>query len=481
MIKFADKYFPSYIKVTDVKYSILPPIESKTEQVYGRAGVYDFGIELGERKIEVEIMIIADNQNDVIKKARDFSKYLYYKDLQPLIILDEPDKQYMARVTGETDVTELFRTGTATIVFTCPSPYAESLTEKVVNYSPIDYTPIQINNNGSAETYPVIDLTLREDATSIAVLNSEKFVKVGEDVQPEQTAVAVNPIVLNEPFDTYTGWTTASVLDNGTIEGTFTSTGSVVQQTGKDYGSGSDWHGAAGVKSLPKTLANFKVTAKAKLSATNINQIGRLEIYLLDINNVVIGKLALVDSYATGHYTRVEARAGAWQGGYYFVNSFGTKKGVLNDYDGILEISRVGQQWSAYFAKVNSKGVHTNVISKVWYDTSNSFSTKQLAKIQIHAGALGSYTPVSTMYFSDLKVYDKTSSVDYSTQVPILFKAGDVVTVDNQKAIVLKNGQAIFQDLDPSSDFFALDVGANGLMVSPPIADVSVRYKERWL
>jgi predicted phage tail component-like protein len=482
MIKFANKNLPSYVKVTDLTYSILPSIDHKTEKVYGRAGSYDFGIELGERKIEAEVMIIADNQNDIIVKAREFSQWLFYKDLQSLIILDEPDKEYQARLTGDTDISELYRTGKATLTFICPSPYAESLIERSIDWSPIDYTPVSVTNYGSAETYPVVDMTMKEDATSIAILKEEKFVKVGGEETAGKTKVPYDPLVLNDLLDTYTGYTTASQIDGGTIAGTLSSNGWALQQTAGDYGSiTSGWHGGAGIKTLSRPLDDFQVTGKVQLSSISPDQIGRVEIYLLDANNVIFGKVALVDNDAGMDKPRAEARAGALNGGHYFVNSYGDRKGAFSNFNGMIQIARVGRQWSAYFGKIDSNGKHHTRLNEKWYDGANNYSTKQLAKIQVHIGVNGSYAPVKNLLLTDLKVYEKSVNVDYNTQIPVIFKAGDVVTIDNQKAIVLKNGQPIFTELDPSSEFFALERGANGLLLSPPIADVNIRFKERWL
>lgn len=482
MIKFQNKALPKYVKVTDIKYSILPPIENQTEKVYGRAGSYDFGTELGEKVIEVELMIIADNQNDVLKKAREFSTWLYSKELQPLILLDEPDKQYMARVIGDTDVSELYRTGTATIKFLAPSPYAESIAESRIEWKPVDYSPITVTNVGSAETYPVVDMVMKKDSTSITLIKDDKFVKIGDDETVGKTNVPYDPLVLNDPMDTYTGYGTGISVDGGIITGTLSSNGWAVQQANKDYGEyASGWHGGAGVKTLSRQLTDFEVTAMIQHKSLKVNEVGRIEVYLMDANNVVLGKIALTDNAPHGNWSRFEARAGALSGGNLFINDFGAVKGVFSDFSGMIKISRIGRQWSAYIGKVEEDGRHHARLSKTWFDTNNLYSSKKLAKIQVHIGVNGANTPVSNLYLTDLKVHEKSTNIDYTTQTPVIFKAGDTVTIDNQKAIVLKNGQPIFTELDPSSEFFAFERGANGLILSPPVADVSIRYKERWL
>ncbi|WP_242278588.1 distal tail protein Dit [Bacillus cereus group sp. BfR-BA-01313] len=480
MIKFANKSLPSYVKVINTKYTILPSIESKTERIYGRAGSYDFGIELGERKIEVEVMIIGANQNDVIKKAREFAVWLLYKDLQPLVILDEPDKQYMARVVGDTEIAELYRTGTATISFLCPSAYAESIGEKNMSWTAYDTTPYNVINTGSAECYPVFDLEIKEDTPSIAVISNDKFVQVGADNLPDVPKFERNPRQIWDEMISTNGWTTATQVDGGRVMGTFMSNGYEFTQTGGDYGEHYGWHGASMIKSLPKQLDNFIVEGRITFKSTSPEQLGRIEIYLLDANNVQIGKVALVDAVPDGKFPMAEARAGSWQDGKYFVADYGAYKGVFENYDGCLWIAKVGKGWSAYFSKIEANGIHHTELYREWTDTRNSYSGKKLAKIQIHIGAFGTSDPVSVMRFTDLKVWERTVD-EPAGQIPIIFKKGDIVTIDNQKAIVYLNGRPIFTELDPSSDFFPLDVGNNGLIVSPPKADVKIRFKERWL
>lgn len=482
MIKFAGKLFPSYVKVLQTKYSILPSVESKTTQVFGRGGSYDFGVEIGEREIEIDVMLIADNPHDVINKARDFATYLFYEDLQPLIILDEPDKQYMARFTGESQVAELHKTGSATLKFLCPNPYAESVQEKVVEASPVDFTPTAITNNGTAKTYPIIDLTLKQDSTSVAVISDDKFVQIGLDDQPEKTKTTVNPVVLNDNMSSLTGWTTGVGVDGGVIAGSLATNGTYFSQASGNYGTGTGWHGGAMVRSLPRQLQNFEVRGHIGFKSSSGKQVGRVEIYLLDANNAVIGKVALADPTVTGDFPYAQARAGATTNDKNFVNSYGGRKGVFGDFTGIIQIARVNRTWTAYFAKVDSKGRHHTRLTTKWFDGESKYNGKQLAKIQVHIGSFGTHQPVSTMYVTNLTVYEKTVNVNTDTNVPVIFSTGDVVTIDNERAIVMKNGEPIFSELDPSSDFFSLEKGVNGLIFSPPEAvEVSVRYRERWI
>jgi predicted phage tail component-like protein len=479
VLNFAGIDIPSYLRVNKVTYPILPSIESKTEKVAGRAGEYDFGVEIGTRSIKVDVQIIGDDQFDIMKKATDLAQWLFHEDLQPLIISDEPDKQYMARLVNDSEIEELFRVGQATLEFLIPNPYKEATVEKLVEQSVVSVDPFNVVNDGGIDAYPVIDLTMRSDSTSISVITEDKFVMLGQSDSVEKTKVTVNPLVLTDSFTSYTGWTSASNVDGGTVTGGFSSNGSVLSVS--DYGEGTTWHGASGIKPLSRAITDFQVDATVGLKSSAVDQIGRVEVYLLDSNNVQIAKIALKDMASEGDFPMFEARAGALSGGKYIVQSYGDKKGVFSQFNGIIRIARNGKKWSAYIAKVDSKGNHTTRLYKEWLDSSGVY-TKQLAKVQVHIGASGTRTPVNNMYLADINVRELTDgNVDNATQTPVIFNAGDVVTIDNQRAIVLKNGEPIFSVLDPSSDFFSLKKGINGLIVSPPVANVSIRYKERWL
>jgi len=481
MINFAGVDMPSYLKVNKVSYPILPTLDSKTEKVYGRAGEYDFGVEIGTRTIKFEVQLIAEDQYDIMNKSTDLAQWLFYEDLQPLIIMDEPDKQYMARIVGDSEIEELFRVGHATLEFLIPSPYKEATAEKLVTQTISTVDPFNVENDGGIDTYPIVDLTMKAASTSISVITEDKFVMLGQSNNVEKTAVTVNPYVLTDPFTAYSGWTSASNVDGGSVVNSFASNGSYVSQSGGDYGEGTSWHGASAIKSLSRSINDFQVDAMIGLDSDKIDQIGRVEVYLLDSNNTQLGKIALKDMASEGEYPMFEARAGALTGGKYIVQSYGDKKGTFANFNGVIRISRRGKKWSAYIAKVDSKGNHTSRLYKEWLDSSGLF-TASLSKIQIHVGAFGTRTPVKSAYLADLKVQELTDgSVNNDTQTPIIFNTGDIVTIDNQRAIVLKNGEPIFTVLDPSSDFFSLKKGTNGLIVSPPIADVSIRFRERWL
>lgn len=135
MLTFAGKRLPSFVKVNTMSFSMLPSLTAKSVKVNGRMGEYDFGTEVGTKKITFNIQIIAPQANQVITYARKLGEFLFYEDLQPLILDDETSVQYMARISGDTEISELFNIGSGKLEFIIPSGYGESVYEKSAQWT----------------------------------------------------------------------------------------------------------------------------------------------------------------------------------------------------------------------------------------------------------------------------------------------------------------------------------------------------------
>ncbi|MGE2643603.1 distal tail protein Dit, partial [Escherichia coli] len=228
MIKFAGKRIPDFVKVNKIGFSILPSIETKTLKVQGRAGVLDYGTEFGERKINADITLIVPKANEVLKYSTILAEWLFHTELQELILDDEPDKKYMARIEGETPIDEMLRTGTGTLTFTCPSPFKEALKPKVFEVegiSDIDPAVNGITIEGSADTYPIIELKANEDMPAIVLKNGDdKFFQVGEDISDVVEAMPDREILIDDDASTLSGWT-SPIKTDGVVSGEIVSDG----------------------------------------------------------------------------------------------------------------------------------------------------------------------------------------------------------------------------------------------------------------
>lgn len=647
-IKFNGQSLPSYVKVRNVQVGLLPPVSQKVVEIPGRAGSYDFGNQLGSREIKVDFIIKASSPSDLRTKARDFAKWLYTEEPAQLVILDEPDKCYMAKVTGDTDLQETLRLGEGTVTFYCADPFAYGIeksrlvtssgyavtevlvfpdiltdsnndgaldgwtrnypstfdtifavdTEKnaqmirvtsspgtgyatvYIDYIPvtpgnwyvftadhlaqnvisgfrynlvidwrdssynviyygnstyyssdmedwdtiyyraqapanatqvrlklqvniqtaggmgtvwfknvgfykeqaatIDDVPTQVVNNGGIETPPVIEVEFTSYTTEFEVSNGDERLYFGEPdiVDSGKTSAPKRLTLISDACTSVAPWTSGVGVEGGIITGTFESIESTFRQAGVDYGQGSQWHGAARVRSLGQAIQDFTVQMAFYFRVTNKKQIGRIEMYLLDVNNAIIGKMAIKDAQASVASGKLEARAGDYNG-HYFVNTE-VGRGSYTNFYGMMTISRKGKWWYFEIGKYNSKGQLYGRWSSKWYDKYGQYQQK-LAAIQLHFAQYGSYD-VPEMRVEWVGVYQE-NYYQPATQVPYVFETGDKLLIDCEKGLILKNGEPFFEGIgDIGSTFFKLKPGVNQIYMAPAISTYGkITFKERWL
>jgi predicted phage tail component-like protein len=479
-IRFNGVDIPSFVLVNDIKTSILPPVKQNLVNVRGRPGSYDFGNELGEREITIDITIEATSAQQLRQQCEiELGKWLYYDEAKELIILDDPTRHYMAKVTGDTDLSQIISIGQGSITFLCTDPHRYG-TEKIIPFNPAAPDPVFIENQGGVDTFPVIEVEFAQDTTEFSIVSDTDYLYFGQPASVDNmSAVPKRTQIFYDDGSSVAGWTAGTGVDGGDITGSLESTGGYIRQLNNDYGSGAKWHGAAGVKTFGQELQDFTLETNIGFKAGYPYQIGRVEVYLLDINNVRIGKIALRDTSAYTETTYVECRIGPVSGGRYLVASE-IGKGYYVDFFGKLTIQRIGQRWYFEIGKRREDGTYWGRWSTQFIDKNNAYQTK-VAGVQIHFAAYGTYQPFSTVYVEDIRVW-KENAVDPGTQVPYIFYAGDRLLIDCNTGTILKNGVPFFDALDPTSNYIRLRPGMNGIVAAPAIiTNGSIRFKERWL
>ncbi|MFO7326484.1 MAG: phage tail family protein, partial [Pseudomonadota bacterium] len=379
-------------RVTDIRRSILPPITSRLLTVPSRAGAYYQGHEYGVRQIEVDIVLKEDTPAGLRERVRALAAWLKPGgEPKDLVFDDEPNLTWRAVLSGDTDLEEIATIGRGTLTFLCPDPVALG-DEHVLSLGAGGEAVVTAG--GTAPAWPVIKATVQQAITYLAVATPDKYVLLGRPESVEETKVPKEEVVRDDGLGSTVGWATGTQVD-GMVAGTMVSTGSSFEV--QSYGSGSGWHGPALKTSLPDLLQDFRVTVWLQL--TNSKQsVGRAELYLLDANNAIIGKIALKDTHAGVQDMWGEARAGALSGGYYFVPpTHGDKAGVWNNFSGLFRIGRISNRWHAYFAMIDSKGRHHTRLYQEWYDAKGQYAAP-LAQVQLHAGAYGTYQPMTVRF-----------------------------------------------------------------------------------
>ena len=501
MLKFNGIEIPSFVKVNDIKNSLLPNISQSTMKINNKAGLIDYGNEIGVRNIEVAITIIASNITDLRAKVRELAEWLYYEEAKKLVILEEENVYYNAKFTGDSVLSEILSIGKCVLIFTCNDPFAYNTVERNYQFMPTENAPYGFENNGNTETYPRIEFDFVENATEFSIVTNDEYLYFGNPIQVGvQEPIDANPLVLAEPFSTIpsaNGWTSGvSLIDGGVIDKQFSSNGWSISVA--DWGDGqgyTGWHGASSIKSLPYELDQFKFKFRIGLHGTKIESLGRIHLYGLDINGNKIfmielrdGSINLSSPYARwtiGNKTIMETYGGNAGNGKIGGGVVGYWTGFT---DGFFDIARrknaegnyVWQVWIARYES-KTKTTHHSLLHQ-WVDKNNEFPQK-LASVQIHIGAYKDVPVSEYLYIQELNVYDE-DPVPSDNQVPFAFKQGDQLMVDSSTGQITLNGEDFFQFLDPASKFIkfrsreSMDCGSLHLKLSPMD---SISYRERWL
>lgn len=103
-----------------LKRPLMPPMKPKRMAISGASGSYDFGDnEYDNMEIRIRIAYIPMDPIERKQRARDISSWLSSKTWEKLIFGDEPDKYYLARVSGGVDLDNLISSGEAEVTFIC--------------------------------------------------------------------------------------------------------------------------------------------------------------------------------------------------------------------------------------------------------------------------------------------------------------------------------------------------------------------------
>lgn len=127
MFTFAGKHFTKDwdMKVREVRRTLGPEIEPIYEKIPGRRGVADLGIEEWALEIRVSFHHKSPNMTGLRNHLRQVWAWLRNRgELGELIFDNEPDKVYLARVVGLTELDEFISFSQGELTFLVPDPDA---------------------------------------------------------------------------------------------------------------------------------------------------------------------------------------------------------------------------------------------------------------------------------------------------------------------------------------------------------------------
>lgn len=463
-LQFHGDLLPSFVKVTRIYSSLLPTMEASRDTSNSIT-------KLRGREFQVEYFITSSSREDLMRKARLFGEWLYTEKSESLILPHEKDKTYTGKIEGSTEIHTFNTMGRGTVTFVC-EPYAISNKEKKVLVQRKKI--VWVNNEGSVEAFPIIDLTFQKKVDHFMISNSTDWMSFGSTHPVDKQELGPKrKKVLHDDGTSRVGWTGGIGVDGGVITGDLESTGGYLQTAGKEYGESTMWHGPAGVKMWDHGITDFTLEATIGFKSIYMYQIGRVEIYLLDENQVRIGKIGLRDAHASIHNPVLESRIGPVSGGVFFAKKeLGRGRG--NDFYGKVILSRSGSRWKVELTKISGKGA-----GKKWTEQITAkIPPVEVHGIQIHFGAYGKHQPYSTAYIQNIRMWEEHALKDKIYSIPG-FEEGDRLLIDSSTGTIKRNGAVYYENLDPRSSFLRLPKGRSKISFAPKAVEGKVTFRER--
>lgn len=352
-------------------------------------------------------------------------------------------------------------------------------TAKPYSPAPEDTGVIELNNEGSADTYPIVEVKLKKPVTFVSIGNGHDINMIGDPAAVDDYVYEPRTIILNDPMTTDTGWGFAGFQPEGSVKaGSVFSNGQAIMPS--DYGTGISWHGPARQKSLSEQLQDFGVEFTFRFSARYAREIGKVQLYGLDERNKKIFMLGMTD-YWVGQFGYMP------EGGVY--NDLEQRRDVLvrnenddwSNFFGYLRLIRNGRDIEVFLKMVDQRtGKEIATKLRRYFDSGNLYQRK-LASLGLHFAAFGSHTPIDTIYASHVTVW----RVNRDTGIPYIGQPGDVVRFDHQNDLITLNGE----DINSSGirkafigNFFSLKPGKNAIAIEPSdaIETMIARWRDRW-
>lgn len=178
MLNFNGIDIPKFVKVRAVNISALASVSTNLKESAGGYGVLSGSSTFGEKIITADVSIVIPSGYSLQKCARELAGWLVGNNFQlsPLIIKDDAEVHYMAKINNSVDISDLIFAGEGSIEFVVPSGVAVSNTTKTYSGT----TKTSFTYGGTIKAYPQIEVTINSGISSgsVNIVN----VKTGEKV-----------------------------------------------------------------------------------------------------------------------------------------------------------------------------------------------------------------------------------------------------------------------------------------------------------
>ncbi|PEF60928.1 distal tail protein Dit [Bacillus cereus] len=461
------------------------PVKRNLVRAPHRPGAFFMNTETQERRMDVPIVIKAKkDMADLQKIKEDLAEWLYTEQPTELIFDDELDRTYLALIDGSIDLEELVNRGKGVITFVCPMPYKLGPTKTVEFQVNERGLAAHIQNKGSVASSPIIEIEVTKPSTFLDVWNGDHYFRIGWPLRMDQVPVERNQRVMWDEMSTTVGWTNVPNSEDMIGGGAFkVDAGSRLVPVYLGETNIKGWHGCIAKKNIPQgPLQDFIMQAYVGIRSSHPDQMGRVEIGLLDENSDYVARISMNDVHWQAEQNTGFAKLGNKKkpvSERVLINEPGDHPTTWNQYRGRLWLARTGNRWEAYISKFLWNTEKDDSERFVVWEDENNVNMDKVAQVQISISQFSDNMFCTDMSIDDLKIW----KVNRNTQdnPPYIFDIGDKVVIDTERSLVSINGKKAINLKDIFSDYPVISKGSNKLEIMPSDVGIAkVTYRERY-
>ncbi|MEB8801654.1 phage tail family protein [Bacillus cereus] len=458
------------------------PLKRKFLSVPGYPGARLLTTETEMRVLPVPVGIIVPDGSDLETLKEEIAEWLITEKPVELVFDVTSDRTYLAVIDEDFNPEDFVTLGKGTLNFVCPMPYKLGPTKTVEFEMDGRGLIANVQNKGSVESNPIIEVEVTKSSTFLDVWNGTNYFRIGYPLKADQVPVERNQRVLWDEMGTTIGWTDVPKTEDMTGGGKFKSDGYrfMAEYLGEPTVKG--WHGCIAKKNIPQgPLQDFIMQAYVCINSHHWDQMGRVEIGLLDENSDYVARISMSDVQWEAEQNSGFASVGNSKkpGGQVLINEHGDHPDTWTNFRGRLWLARTGNRWEAYISKfILGTEIDDAERFVVWFDE-NKVNMNKVTQVQISISQFSNNMFCSQMSIDDLKIW----KVNMNTQnnPPYIFDVGDKVVIDTERSLVTINGKSAINLKDIFSDYPVIHKGSNKLEIMPStVGTAKVTYRERF-
>ncbi|PEY73021.1 phage distal tail protein, partial [Bacillus cereus] len=366
----------------------------------------------------------------------------------------------------------------------CPMPYKLGPTQTVDFQKGASGLIANVQNKGSVESNPIIEVEVKNPSTFLDVWNGNNYFRIGWPLSVNQIPVERNQRVMWDEMSTTVGWTDVPSAEDMVGGGAFkVDAGSRLVPVYLGETNIKGWHGCIAKKNIPQgPLQDFIMQAYVGVRSSHPDQMGRVEIGLLDENSDYVARISMNDVHWQAEQNTGFAKLGNKKkpnSERVLINEPGDHPTTWNQYRGRLWLARTGNRWEAYISKFLWNTEKDDSERFVVWEDENNVNMDKVAQVQISISQFSDNMFCTDMSIDDLKIW----KVNMNTQdnPPYIFDVGDKVVIDTERSLVSINGKKAINLKDIFSDYPVIQKGTNKLEVMPPDVGIAqITYRERF-